>query len=163
MGSEIDSTSDAMTTFLSAINLHAEIESKTSSYVDCKGKVRRPDSYVSCYDRNTTPTTDDSVEDSKPTYVVELDDKLDEHFVSLLMEPPPPKDMYLCNTEILPGARLSATSNVQFICLVRCLEWPDTREQRVLDRFLNEALTSLYNSILFKVRQNLLDCVICFT
>lgn len=70
----------------------------------------------------------------------------------MLIEPPPPPDVYLCNTEVLPGVQVSNTSNVQFMCLVRCLEWPETREQRQLDRFFNSAFSSLYNSIVLKTR-----------
>jgi len=147
----IASTSDAMSTFLSAIKLHAEIEPK--------GYASRPS--LPSLSQLTFPTNRnvadvDSPLENKPTYVVELDDKLDEHFVTLLMDPKPPKEMHLCNTEILPGVKLSSTSNVQYMCLIRCLEWPETREQRVLDKFFNEAITSLYNSILFKVRLCLL-------
>jgi hypothetical protein len=90
-----DRVSGNLSTLLSSIQLAAEI---TYEILACL----RPLSPLTKVCRNAidaTAATDVGIIE-KPSYVVELDDKMDEDLVSLLVEPSIPKDYNICNTEV---------------------------------------------------------------
>jgi hypothetical protein len=93
----------------------------------------------------------------KATYVVELDDKLDEDLMNLLLEPPMLKDYYVCSTEVLPGVRGTELSNMQCICLVKSIPAIDSDKDSNPDQTIAQAFASIFTNLMFKMR-NMRPC-----
>lgn len=110
---------------------------------------------------NSDKEIKESIEDdtsASSTYVVQVDDTIDEETISLLLEPKLPPQFNFCSTQTIPLGPNKRLSNIQFLTAIRRVELDV--EPRKLNQHFSAIFHSLYSSIIFKLR-SLTPCCIC--
>eukprot|EP01119_Soliformovum_irregulare_P008163 TRINITY_DN2111_c0_g2_i2.p1 TRINITY_DN2111_c0_g2~~TRINITY_DN2111_c0_g2_i2.p1 ORF type:complete len:500 (+),score=134.10 TRINITY_DN2111_c0_g2_i2:1404-2903(+) len=124
-------------------------------------QIRVPESQMG--DDSPSALSDDSStdgsekEDESQTYIVDVDDEMDEDIMLVLLEPALPQGFQMCNTESLPGQNFG--SSVQLITAIRRVEW-DALSSTRLNHQISAIFYNLYGSLVFRLR-SLTPCTLC--
>lgn len=95
-------------------------------------------------------------------FIVEVDDEIDVEVMSRLLDPPRPKNVRMCTTEVFPSEDLWApmVSDMQLIAAVRRVRWRtlDSANQRIHSTFEN-----LLDSVIYNVKESDSCCLSSFS
>lgn len=84
----------------------------------------------------------------QPSYLVELENELDEDLLSLLIsDPPMPSDFAMCSTQALPGAKFGTWHNMQLLTVVRIVEWSVPKNMERASTQLRRHFAAIFNKL----------------
>ena len=88
---------------------------------------------------------------NKLTFVLHIDDDADEDILMAILDPTPPLEVFLCNTEFPPGLKCEM-STVQMISCLRRVHWADSISFLRLNQQFASVFHDLYASLSFKAQ-----------
>jgi uncharacterized protein YbjQ (UPF0145 family) len=100
-------------------------------------------------EEGTHVTSREMKEAKQPSYLVELENELDEELLALLVSASPiPQDFAMCSTQVLPGTKSTIWHNMQLLTLVRIVEWSNPRgSDKATAVQLRRAFAAVFHSL----------------